>query len=160
MIQKFVEDYLNEVEIKIDKLKALLDDDSKRIELLRYLKDNPNREFSIKFLKSIMKSRFDGDFEIGNVENLMLASYLLGLHKDIQDSLLIWDAKKTDFDSYCGLDVQLVVFCGVKETIEFLNKNDTDKALEAKDYLIKCQNAGDFDEIEDYFSSENLPWWL
>lgn len=38
----------------------------------------------------------------------------------IEDCALIWEAKTLDSDSYCAVDIQLVVFAGVDVTIDYL----------------------------------------
>ena len=90
----------------------------------------------------------------------MLACYILGLHNQIEDCLKIWEAKYTDFDTYCGLDIQLVPFAGVNETIEFLKGQITKEGREAFNYVSDCKKAGDFEELEEYYSNDKLPWFI
>lgn len=90
----------------------------------------------------------------------MYACYLLGLNKKIEDSLLIWKAKNIDFDTYCGIDVQLKVFAGIDKTINYLYSLNTEESLKAASYLEECNETGDFDDIENYYSKEQLPWWI
>jgi hypothetical protein len=93
-------------------------------------------------------------------ETLMLSAYLLGLHQNVEDCLKIWKSKTTDFDTYCGFDIQLVVFAGVEKTIEYLKTNKSEESEDALKYIKECQKSGDFDEIEDYFSETELPWFI
>jgi phosphatidate phosphatase APP1 len=93
-------------------------------------------------------------------EDLMFACYILGLHNQIEDSLKIWEAKNADFDTYCGLDIQLVPFAGVKETIEFLKEQTSDEGKKAFEYVSNSSKCGDFDDLEDYFSKETMPWFI
>lgn len=130
-----------------------------RIETLKYIIKNPNRKFALALLNKIIEKRKIQN-DIGNGDNIMFVCYILGKHKEIQDSLTIWKAKNVDFDAACYVDIQLCVFNGIKETIEYLksiNEKDAENALE---HIVECENAGDFQEIEEYFSNENLPWWI
>lgn len=94
-----------------------------------------------------------------SIDDLMLASFILSMHGQVADSLKIWEAKRVDFDSYCGVDIQLVVFTGVDQTIAFLEKQPDSEAKKALEYVIACSKSGDFDELEKYYNSE-LPWWI
>jgi len=131
-----------------------------RSEAINNLKQVPNRKFALYLLDTVIEYRKKEDYEIGTGDNLMFASYLLGLHNQVEDSLLIWNAKRTDFDSFCYVDIQLVVFAGIKKTLNYLKTIGTDEATKAIDYLKRCQSAGDFEDLETYFSSQHLPWWV
>jgi hypothetical protein len=58
------------------------------------------------------------------------------------------------------VDVQLVVFAGVDNTIQYLKSLGTTESQKAVEYLEKCEEAGDLDRIEEYFSQDNMPWWI
>lgn len=66
---------------------------------------------------------------------------------NVEDSLLIWRAKESDFDAYCYLDIQYTCGAGFNETKDFLVKQNTLEAKKLLDYLLLCEKAGDFDEF-------------
>lgn len=87
----------------------------------------------------------------GVCENLKLCAYLLFKLGHVEDALLIWRAKSTNFDTFCGLDVQLLAGGGVDETIGYLRAVGDPQALEAAEYLEECRATGDFSY--DYHTS-------
>ncbi|WP_028981101.1 hypothetical protein [Sporocytophaga myxococcoides] len=147
-------------DIDDDQVTQMLNNESLRKEAIEYFITNPNREFARTLLDKIISKRKIADTKIGAEENIMYACYLLGLNEKIEDSLLIWKAKNIDFDTYCGIDVQLMVFAGVDKTLNYLNLLNTEESLKAVSYLKECNEAGDFDNIEKYYSREHLPWWI
>ncbi|MFC4337568.1 hypothetical protein [Salininema proteolyticum] len=60
------------------------------------------------------------------------------------DTLLIWRAKKSSFDSDLGIDVQLLCGQGLAETEVFLSSERSNDAARALEYLNQCKAAGDF----------------
>jgi hypothetical protein len=77
------------------------------------------------------------------LRTLCVQLFSLGL---ADDSLLIWDAKRSSFDAGCGLDVQFLCGAGLSATREFLAKSSAPTAAAALEYLGKCEQAGDFDD--------------
>jgi len=140
----------------IDKLRS---NPSLRLGLCNYLRTEPNHAFAVALLRKLIDLRKEAAPGVG-IEDLMLGAYLVGLHGQVEDCLLVWDAKEVDFDAYSGVDVQLVVFAGIEATFDFLEAQHTDKSGEILAYLQDCRQAGDFDDLEDYFDPGNLPWWL
>lgn len=65
----------------------------------------------------------------------------------VEDALLIWDAKHSNFDAGCGLDVQFLCGAGLSITKAFLAASKEPTAAEALDYLTLCERAGDFAEF-------------
>jgi hypothetical protein len=64
----------------------------------------------------------------------------------VEDSLLIWQAKCIDFDTFSGMDVQYMCGAGLAETKSHLlhvNASELD-ASAAYDYLCDCETSGDF----------------
>lgn len=74
---------------------------------------------------------------------------------DSTDILRIWAAKRASFDAMCSLDVQLLCGQGLEETKTFLQNDDSDDAADALDYLVACEEAGDFEEftVDEYAAS-------
>src|SRR5258708_7595175 len=52
----------------------------------------------------------------GNEPLLRLFCIQLFAHGDIEDTLLIWRAKQSNFDAACGIDVQLLCGAGLEAT--------------------------------------------
>src|SRR4051794_3099267 len=61
-----------------------------------------------------------------------------------EDSLLVWRAKSCNFDTHCGIDVQFLCGAGLEKTKEYLRLVGSDDALDALDYLGKCESGSDF----------------
>ena len=53
-------------------------------------------------------------------------------------------------DSLMNLNPQFLVFCGVNQTKEFLEKEGSELAAEALEWIVDCDEAGDFDKIDGY----------
>ena len=157
-IQNIIDSFSNNHILTDEQVASILSD--LRNETVKHTRQNRNRLFSIALLNKIIAKRKDSDTEIGSSDNIMFACYLVGLCGQLEDSLLIWQAKKADFDTYCGVDIQLVVFAGVSKTVLYLKSLGTEESTEAVTYLQECWEAGDFDEIENYFSEEEEPYWL
>lgn len=131
-----------------------------RIETVEELRNEPNHQFAGELFNPVVSARRNHEYDIGSGDNIMFVAYILGLHQNVEDCLKIWEAKRIDFDSHCYVDGQLVVFKGVEETIRYLKGIQNDQASKAIEYIESVQKAGDFDELETYFLSKNLPWWI
>ncbi|MCK8495870.1 hypothetical protein M0L20_28650 [Spirosoma sp. RP8] len=130
-----------------------------RIDLVNYFREHNYREFAIALLNAFVVIRQKPNGEMPT-EDLMLACYLVGLHQQVEDSLTIWETKNTDFDTYCGLDIQLVPFAGVIQTLEFLKNQQNKESKKAFDYVQKCYQNGDFNSIDEYYSDKMMPWFV
>jgi len=140
-----------------DEISAIRTDKTFRAELVNYFKVNRDRTFALALLDTFIKLRKDPKNEV-SIDHLMLGSFILGMHRQVEDSLKIWKAKRVDFDTYCGVDIQLVSFAGVDKTVFFLQTQHDDEAKEALKYVLACSEAGDFDDLEEYFNE--TPWWI
>jgi hypothetical protein len=156
-IQNIIDQYKIDNTLTDEQVSIVLAD--LRTDAVNYLQTNPNRKFAIALLDNVIDKRKNSEEE-GNGDNIMFACYLLGIHGQLEDSLLIWQAKNTDFDSYAYVDIQLVVFAGVDKTLRYLDSLKTEESTKAIKYIKDCSDAGDFDELENYFSKEELPWWI
>lgn len=76
------------------------------------------------------------------LRTLCVQLFSLGI---VEDTLLIWEAKESSFDAHCGLDVQLLCGAGIVATKAYLEKSGESAASAALEYLISCEQAGDFD---------------
>ncbi len=116
-------------------------------------------ELSARYIKAYSQSGATPQVE-ATTEGLRLAGYLVGLHQDVRDSLLLWRTKTLTFDTVCEFDIQLVAFAGIHQTLAYLQSLPDPEAAEAVAYLQQCRAAGDFHDLADYFSPDNLPYWL
>jgi hypothetical protein len=64
---------------------------------------------------------------------------------ELADTMLIWGAKESSFDSHFSIDVQLLCGQGLPATKAHLASVGTEEAHEALDYLRECEASGDFD---------------
>ena len=64
---------------------------------------------------------------------------------EVADTLLIWNAKNSSFDMGSGLDVQFLCGAGLEATKAFLAGAPAPEANQALQYLIKCEQSGDFE---------------
>ncbi|MFB9841385.1 hypothetical protein [Mucilaginibacter ginsenosidivorans] len=138
---------------------SIQNDKNLRIEMVNFFAyQGKDREFAYALLDKFIAMRKQAILDMMPFEDLMFACYVLGLHKEVEDSAKIWEAKYVDFDTYCGLDVQLVAFAGKQKTLDFLRLNGFIKAY---DCLIYCITDDDFDpRLEDYFNLQHLPWYI
>lgn len=150
--------YSSEGKFDEELLKYILE--HRRTELISEINNHPNRQFALDLLNKLVKARSKEEYEIGSGDNIMLASYLVGLHKQVEDCLAIWEAKRIDFDSYSYVDIQLVVFAGVEKTLDYIQGFDQEDTTGIIEHIKGCQEAGDFDGLESYFSNKKLPWWV
>lgn len=164
-IQEILDGFNYEKAIGPETIKALQEESELRKQLINHFRQKKDREFALALLNkfiNIRASSSDAELSEGamSMEDLMLACYILGLHNQVADVLKIWEAKYVDFDTYCGVDIQLTVFAGVAETISFLRQQATAEALKALEYITKCADCGDFDSITEYFSPTQYPWFV
>lgn len=127
-----------------------------RTDLVNYFRRHRNRPFALTLLNRFIELRKEKNGT--TIEDLMLASFLLGMHGQVEDSLKVWEAKRIDFDTYCGVDIQLVPFAGVDQTIAYLQTQSGSDAKDALEYVSSCAKSGDFDDLEKYYNES--PWWL
>lgn len=131
-------------------------------QLYLHYRQQPNIEFA-RALLAELSTRYVTAYTQGGpatTEGLRLAGYLIGLHQDVRDSLSLWRTKQLTFDTACEFDIQLVAFAGIDRTLIYLQSLPDPEAAKAVDYLQQCQEAGNFDDLDDYFSPDNLPYWL
>jgi hypothetical protein len=82
-----------------------------------------------------------GRGEIETLRTFCLQLFSLGFP---DDSLLIWDAKESTWDNHCSIDVQLLCGAGISATKTFLATSKADTAQAALQYIIECEQSGDF----------------
>ena len=75
---------------------------------------------------------------------------------NVEDSLAVWAAKSCNFDTHCGIDVQLACGAGLDETKTFLAGQSSELAADALTYISECQETGDFDNFSrEYWVNEH-----
>lgn len=161
-IENLLEEFENNRSLSIHSIKYIQTDNEIGKKLINHFRKNKNRDFALCLIDNLTEIRnqpYPNGYEM-ETETLMFSAYLLGLHQNVEDSLKIWKTKTTDFDTYCGFDIQLVVFAGVEKTIEYLKANKTKESEDALEYIEECKQSGDFDEIEEYFSEKEMPWFI
>lgn len=138
-------------------INRLQTDDTTRKALFHYFKAHRHRDFALSLLKEFIALR-KTDYETSG-EDLMFAGLLLGLHGHIEDCLILWEAKMTDFDMHCMFDTSLVLFGGITETIQFLEEHKSKEAKDALEFIRPIYQAGNFEDIEDYCNNPE-PWFV
>ncbi|WP_341279186.1 hypothetical protein [Paenibacillus sp. FSL H8-0537] len=71
------------------------------------------------------------------------------------DTLLIWNAKRKDFDAGCYIDGDLLMGAGLNETIHFLQKLNTPKAKEILEYIKPYKTNYDYmtrEQVIDFYN--------
>ncbi|MEZ2442823.1 hypothetical protein AB6805_13960 [Chitinophaga sp. RCC_12] len=130
---------------------------SNKRQVYDYLLLYPHRDFAIALLDSLVDLRKAQPDDAG-IEDIMFACLLVALHRQTEDCLLIWKAKNTDFDTFCGVDIQLVLFMDVPATIPYLQTSGDLDAPKALEYILECDEEGDFERLDHYYSSIDLHW--
>lgn len=88
-------------------------------------------------------------------ENLYWCAFLLHQLGMVEDVISMWRAKHTNFDTGCGFDVQFLVGAGVDATLRYLSSRQDSEAKDALRYLLRCREAGDFDELDEWRSERS-----
>jgi hypothetical protein len=113
---------------------------------------------------SLRQSKFElEDYE---VDTLYLAAYLLTKFNHIADIWKFIDAKRTDFDSSIGFDVEYLLSFGIKETMAYIQTSDHPNKKHVLELIAdeNFQPLYNEDEIEEwkkykhaYFSVYTFP---
>ncbi|WP_347065395.1 hypothetical protein [Flavobacterium sp. WV_118_3] len=161
-----LENLLNEFDttksFHLETIKAIGNNDTIGGELVDYFIKNKDRDFALQFVESASEARnqpYPNGYDVG-VQTLMLASYILGLHQNVEDCLKIWESKTIDFDTMCGFDIQLVVFAGLEKTIDYLKTQKDEVSEQALKYIEDCKKSGDLDDLDEYYAEGELLWFL
>ena len=80
-------------------------------------------------------------------------AFLLANYRSLPDVLFIWHIKAANIHSHMTLRQHYLVFCGVNETKEFLMKEGSELAAAALDWIVGCDDAGDFEDLDGYIGS-------
>ncbi|MCC5613210.1 hypothetical protein LC612_42665 [Nostoc sp. CHAB 5834] len=83
---------------------------------------------------------------------------------NLEDVLLIWEAKNSSMDAGCYIDAQLLCGAGFDPTVDYLKSLDTKVDKDALEWILEVEQAGEFDEFspesyiqyyEKYFSNND-----
>ncbi|MCU6792108.1 hypothetical protein OB236_08210 [Paenibacillus sp. WQ 127069] len=75
------------------------------------------------------------------MKTLCILLFILG---HVEDTLLIWSAKRKNFDAGNYIDVQLLCGAGLEETKRHLKSANTLHAIDQLKYLEKSERSNDF----------------
>lgn len=107
--------------------------------------DEINREGLRKLLHQEMENRNSEDKEILKLLCIML--FCIG---NVEDTELIWQAKRKNQDTSSYIDVQLLCGAGYEETLFYLENMDGEQANKELLYLRQCEpyDFVDFSKVE------------
>ncbi|PTY01485.1 hypothetical protein DB346_12085 [Verrucomicrobia bacterium LW23] len=115
-----------------------------RQEILAMLEDEARRS-------AIWEEPYDADL----MRLLMLQLFSMGF---AEDSLPIYQAKFTCFDTACGMDMEFMLGAGIVPTVEFLKKRalDNSDAAKALGYLQETLRSG---HLRDFLPEDHLGYY-
>jgi hypothetical protein len=87
-------------------------------------------------------------------ENFYWCAFFIYRLKDINDVDMLWKAKNVDFDSFCMFDIQFLAMDGIDKTIKYLSEKNDEDAMKALEYILGCKKAGDFDNMEKWYTDK------
>lgn len=91
----------------------------------------------IEFLRHLLRQEIAmHEASWGYSNSLGLASLLVVEQGVVNDVWLLWEAKSTNFDTFCGLDGPVLFGAGVKETLAFVTAADHPERDSLLEYLI------------------------
>nr|WP_154982935.1 hypothetical protein [Paenibacillus xylanexedens] len=96
--------------------------------------DKEQRESIRRLLQQEMENREAEEHEVLKLLCIML--FAIG---SVEDTELIWQAKRKNQDAGSYIDVQLLCGAGVEETIVYLEKKGGEQAHDQVLYLKKCE---------------------
>lgn len=156
--RKIIETFESRNLIDVDPILSTAGNAGLRMALVDHCREQPNRSFALALTARFIDLRKAQPLKI-SIEDLMLACYLIGLSNEVEDSLKIWEAKTVDFDTYCGIDIQLLLYAGLTETIAFLEAQTSQEATKALEYTVNCMEDGGLDELDEYHAQKDF-WWM
>lgn len=107
--------------------------------------ENQHRDSIRQLLQAEIRNEVSEDNEY--LKTLCVLLFYIGA---VEDTLLIWAAKRKNFDASAYIDVQLLCGAGVKETMEFLQAQPNEDSQKQLAYLQNCEpyDLEDFSKIE------------
>ncbi len=99
----------------------------------------------VEYRRNLEDGNFEpDDQEAEHFEQLYWCALLLYLVGNVNDVVVMWQAKNLNMDTSCGFDPQFLVGAGVDATLAFL---ETNKQTEIADYVREVREAGEFDYL-------------
>lgn len=86
----------------------------------------------------------------GFSHSIHLCGFLLFTLAEVEDVQLLWKAKTTSFDTWCGFDVQLLVGAGISATLAYLQRADEPWSQKAEELIEQCREGKNFDNLDGY----------
>ena len=86
----------------------------------------------------------------GFSHSISLCGFLLFQLAEAEDVRLLWKAKTTSFDTWCGFDVQFLVGAGVPATLAYLRRAHEPWSQKAEELIEQCQEGKIFDDLDGY----------
>lgn len=157
-ILKLLNDFETKKEIENEEFeKFLIDNNEKRNEIVEYVKNYENVDFSRYLLRKAIAYR---KREIGTCgcmcEDLLLFSYFVSKNKTPIDFDLIMEAKLADFDTWCGFDGEMIFYTlGFEETKKYLNQSVDKFTQETVSYFLEFTEYYLYNDI-----NERAFWYL
>ena len=102
-----------------------------------------NPEQARQFIRQEIPKSVD-DIDIMELEACCVHLFRKG---NLDDALLIWDAKESCFDAHCTIAIQLLCGQGLEKTKQHLAEAESPEAKEALTYLVECEETGDFEKF-------------
>src|SRR4051812_29908680 len=96
--ETLIENFKTGLNFSNDEISNIQNDAALRADLIIHFRVHRDRTFALKLLDTFIELRKDLKNEI-SIEDLMLASFILGMHGQVEDSLKVWEAKRVDFDT-------------------------------------------------------------
>ncbi|MFF4861537.1 hypothetical protein ACWCRF_00120 [Streptomyces sp. NPDC002405] len=100
-----------------------------------------------------LERRAQGD---GDTALMKLCCVQLFNAANLDDVLLIWQAKSSSMDADCSIDIQLLCGSGLARTKAHLSGLRLPEAEAALQRLLRCEAAGDF---EDFSAAGHSAWY-
>lgn len=91
-------------------------------------------------LRSLLKEEINNEDSEDN-EYLKILCIMLFSIGEVEDSLIIWEAKQKNFDTSCYIDVQLLCGAGFDHTINYLMTIASKEANQEMNYLKKRKDT-------------------
>ncbi|MCX5067507.1 hypothetical protein OOJ91_16820 [Micromonospora lupini] len=106
-------------------------------------------------IRQVLLAEAERDQQDQDTELMKLCCLQLFNAGQLSDVLVIWRAKESSFDAHCSIDVQLLCGAGLAATKAHLEADGSPDAADARQYLLECEAAGDFD---GFSAAEQSRW--
>ncbi|WP_019910256.1 hypothetical protein [Paenibacillus sp. HW567] len=122
-----------------------MNNDEQLLERFGIEPENQHRDSIRQLLQAEIKNEASEDNEY--LRTLCILLFSIGI---VEDTLLIWAAKRKNFDASAYIDVQLLCGAGVKETMKYLQAQPNEEAQKQLAYLQQCEPY----DLEDFSKKE------